>query len=407
MLKTDLKNYAKLLVRKGLNVQRGQSVIISAQIETENFVCLVAEECYRAGAERVETEWQYTPLSRIQAERKTLEELSRVTCWQEEKMREECKNLPARLYLISEDPDALNGIDPIKYAEAARARSLILKPYRDKTENRQQWCIAAAAGEAWAKNVFPKDTGSVAKEKLWNTILSCSRSIGNPIGNWNEHNAFLASRSEWLNSLNLRSLEYKSENGTHLKVGLMKESIFAGGVEKTLSGIEFNPNIPSEEVFTTPKKGNAEGVVYSTKPLSYQGQIIRNFSLRFEGGKVVEAHASQGEAALKKMLAADEGAAYLGECALVSSDSPVGRSGLLFYNTLFDENASCHFALGRGFPECIRGFENYRLEELREMGLNDSAIHVDFMMGTDDLEITGVTESGERVKIFENGGWVK
>ena len=185
----------------------------------------------------------------------------------------------------------------------------------------------------------------------------------------------------------------------------MERGLFMGGGETTLAGVYFNPNIPSEECFTTPMRGQAEGIVYSTKPLSYQGKLIRNFSIRFEGGRAVEAHAASGEAALKKMIAMDEGAAYLGECALVPYDSPISRSKTLFYNTLFDENASCHFALGRGFTNCVKGYENYSDEQLKAMGVNDSMIHVDFMIGTDDLNITGVTRSGERVPIFREGNW--
>ena len=304
-----------------------------------------------------------------------------------------------------EDPDGLAGVDAEKYASAAQARSRIIKPYRDRTENKYQWCIAAAAGNAWAKKVFPGETAARAEEKLWEAIISTSRADGNPVANWNAHNADLAQRCARLNSLRLASLEYESSNGTRLKVGLMPEGRFAAGREKTLSGVEFNPNIPSEEVFTSPKRGEAEGIVYSTKPLSYQGQLIRNFSVRFEEGRAVEVHASQGEAALKKMISADEGAAYLGECALVPYDSPISRSGVLFYNTLFDENAACHLALGKGFPECVEGFGSLSEEKLRALGLNDSMIHVDFMIGNEDMKITGITEQGARVRIFENGNW--
>ena len=405
MLKTTLKNYAKLLAKTGLNVQKGQQVVISADLENADFVLLAAEECYRAGAERVDVEWTHQPLARLHAEKRSLEQLSRVLPWQEERLRAEIRTLPARLYILSEDPDGLAGVDAGKYASAAQARSRIIKPYRDRTENKYQWCIAAAAGNAWAKKVFPGETAARAKENLWEAIISTSRADGNPVANWNAHNADLAQRCARLNSLRLASLEYESSNGTRLKVGLMPEGRFAAGREKTLSGVEFNPNIPSEEVFTSPKRGEAEGIVYSTKPLSYQGQLIRNFSVRFDEGRAVEVHASQGEAALKKMISADEGAAYLGECALVPYDSPISRSGVLFYNTLFDENAACHLALGKGFPECVEGFGSLSEEKLRALGLNDSMIHVDFMIGNEDMKITGITEQGARVRIFENGNW--
>ncbi len=406
MQKTVLKNYAKLLAKTGLNVQKGQDVIVTADISQAEFVLLVAEECYRAGARKVFPEWTHQPLSRMNAEQRSLEQLSRVFPWEEAGLKWQARTLPAHLYIMSEDPDGMRGIDAEKYADAMRARSAVIKPYRDERENKDQWCIAAAAGEEWAKKVFPKEkSGAAAVERLWNAIISASRADGNPMANWAAHNKDLAARCAFLNGLGVSSLEYKSGNGTRLRVGLMKESVFAGGEEKTLSGIPFNPNIPSEEVYTTPKRGDAEGIVYSTKPLSYQGQVIRNFSIRFENGKAVEAHASQGETVLKKMLAADEGASYIGECALVPYDSPISRSKTLFYNTLFDENAACHLALGRGFDNCVRDFEKYSEKELKVLGVNDSAIHVDFMIGTDDLDIIGITDTGARVQIFKDGNW--
>ena len=407
MQKTVLWNYAKLLARTGLNVQKGQEVIITAELDQPEFVRMAAEECYRAGASKVRVEWTHQPLLRLSADLRSEQILGEVLSWQEEKMRWEVKTLPARLYIESEDPDGLNGIDTEKYARAVQARSQILKPYRDKMENRYQWCIAAVPGKNWAKKVFPKTAGtSAAEEKLWGAILSASRSLeGNPIANWQAHNADLAARCEYLNSLNLTALEYRSSNGTDLRVGLMPEGVFMGGGETTLSGVFFNPNIPSEEVFTTPKRGEAEGIVYSTKPLSYQGQLIRNFSVRFEDGKAVEVHAAHGEAALKKMIAMDEGASYLGECALVPYDSPISRSRILYYNTLFDENASCHLALGRGFSNCLRGYENFTEDDIKARGVNDSMIHVDFMIGNDELAVDGVAASGERIPIFRDGNW--
>ena len=406
MQKTVLKNYAKLLARMGLNVQDGQEVVIVAELDQPEFVTYCAEECYRAGASKVRVEWTHQPIARLGAEFKSEEVLGEVQGWQEEKLRCQVRELPARLYLESEDPDGLNGIDGEKYARAMQARQKIIKPYRDKMENKYQWCIAAVPGKAWAKKVYPKTPATAAEEKLWKAILVSSRAYeGNPIANWQEHNRMLQARCAYLNGLGLTSLEYKSANGTNLRVGLMKEGLFAAGSEKTLSGVEFNPNIPSEECFTSPRRGEAEGIVYSTKPLSYQGQLIRNFSVRFENGKATEVHAAQGGAVLKKMISMDEGAAYLGECALVPFHSPINDTGILFYNTLFDENAACHLALGRGFTNCVRGYENRSEEEMHAMGINDSMIHVDFMIGNDDLAITGVTDTGARFPIFENGNW--
>ena len=406
MQKTVLLNYAKLLARMGLNVQKGQEVIISAELDQPEFAAMCAEECYRAGAEKVVVEWTHQPVSRLGAEYKSEEILGTVPFWQQEKLRAQVRELPARLYLESADPDGLSGIDTEKYARAMQARQKIIKPFRDKMENKYQWCIAAVPGKSWAKKVFPHMPASAGMEKMWRTILQCSRAYeGNPIANWQEHNRALQARCAYLNELGLTSLEYKSSNGTQLRVGLMKKGVFAAGSEKTLAGVEFNPNIPSEECFTSPKAGEAEGIVYSTKPLSWQGQLIRNFSVRFENGRATEVHAAQGGAALKKMISMDEGASRLGECALVPFDSPISNSGVLFFNTLFDENAACHLALGRGFTNCVDGYEQLTDEEMHAMGVNDSMIHVDFMIGNDDLCITGVTDTGARFPVFEGGNW--
>ena len=406
MKKTVLKNYAKLIAKTGVNVKSGQDVIIRAELDQPEFVAYVAEECYRAGARNVRVEWSHQPVSRLNAMYQSEDTLAEVAPWQEEKLRDQSLSLPAVIYLESADPDGMNGVDAHKVSSASMRRFPKIKPYRDAMENKYQWCIAAVAGKNWAKKVFPKEKNAqAAEEKLWEAILRCSRAEGNPIGNWNEHNKNLSERCRILNGLHLKKLFYRSSNGTDLTVGLMPEGVFAGGGETTLSGRYFNPNIPSEEVFTTPRRGLAEGVVYSTKPLSYQGQLIENFHLRFADGKVTEAAAEKGEEVLKKMLAMDEGASYLGECALVPFDSPINESGLLFYNTMFDENASCHLALGRGFSMCVKGYENYSDEKIKELGVNDSMIHVDFMIGARDLSIEGETENGERISIFKNGNW--
>ena len=281
-----------------------------------------------------------------------------------------------------------------------------VEPYLDRVENKEQWCIVGAASKEWAKKVFPNDKVNVAVEKLWNAILATSRMTLDPIQEWKNHNLDLRKRCEYLNSLNLKKLHYTASNGTDLTVGLIPEGIFCGGSEFALgSNIEFNPNIPSEEVFTSPKKGEAEGIVYASKPLSYQGELIEDFSVRFENGKAVEVHARKGEELLKQMITMDETAAYLGECALIPFDSPINNTGILFFNTLYDENASCHLALGMGFTNCIKDYEKYEKKELEDMGVNDSMIHVDFMIGTSDMKIVGITSDDQEVVIFENGNW--
>lgn len=406
MKKTDLRSYAKLIARMGINVEKNQEVIINAELDQPEFVAMVVEECYRAGAGRVRVEWSYQPLTKITfryAKQKTLE---KVEDWEIEKIKHRVETLPAMIYLMSEDPDGLNGINQDKFMKTSQKRSRVIKPYRDQMDNKYQWCIAAVPGKAWAKKLFPNDRASVAVEKLWDAILSCARAYGDGEKNWQEHNKDLQDKCNYLNSLCLDSLRYKSKNGTDLTVGLIPDAEFLGGCEKLLGKDRiYNPNIPSEEIFVSPMKGRAEGVVYSTKPLAFGGNLIENFSIRFEGGKAVEVHAEKNEELLGQLVAMDDGAAYLGECALVPYSSPINKTGILFYNTLFDENAVCHLALGRGFTNCIKDYDKYTKEECHEKGINDSMVHEDFMIGSEDLDITGITADGKEYPIFRNGEW--
>lgn len=406
MRKTQLKKYAKLLAKVGLNVKKGQTVFIGAGLDQPEFVAMVVEECYKAGASEVYVEWSYQPVDKISSQYRTLESLSELKPWAKAKWEFKAKNYSCRLFIESEDPDGMNGVDQNKMSAARRAMYPQIKPFRLAMENRHQWCIAAVPGKEWAKKVFPNLSEKKAVEEMWKVILHTSRADGkNPVKAWKEHNADLDARCEYLNNLGLQYLEYKSANGTDFTVELNPEGRFAGGKEKTLKGRIFNPNIPTEEVFTSPLAGRAEGIVYSTKPLSYMGELIENFSLRFENGKVVEVKAEKGEALLKEMVSMDEGAGKLGEVALIPYNSPISESGVLFYNTLFDENASCHLALGSGFNECLKGYENYTDEECKKRGINESMIHVDFMIGARDMSIVGVTASGDRVQIFKDGNW--
>ena len=405
MKKTVLREYAKLIVRCGLNVQKGQEVMIYADLDQPEFVQLVVEEAYKAKARKVIVEWNYPALSKLHARYQTVKTLGEVPQWQIARRQHMVDTVPCKLHLISEDPDGLKGMNMEKMAKARKLSYPILKPYADQLEGKQQWCVAAVPGVAWAKKVFPGCSRNQAVEKLWEAILSTSRVDSDPIAAWEKHNAQLKERCAYLNSLQIESLNYTADNGTDLTVGIFPESRFCGGVEKSKLGVSFNPNIPSEECFITPKKGSAEGVVYSTMPLSYQGQLIENFSFRFENGKVVEAKAEKGEELLNTMINMDEGASYLGECALVPQESPIARSGLLFYNTLFDENASCHLALGSGYMDTIEGYFDLSLEQCMELGMNDSMIHEDFMIGCDTMNIDATTRDGRVVPIFRNGNW--
>ncbi len=400
------KSFAELIVRVGVNVREGQEVVINAELDQPDFVELVVEECYKAGASDVRVEWSHQPLRLLNVKYRSADGLGEVKDWEREKLLYRAKTLPAMIYLESSDPNGLDGMDQEKWGQAIQKRWSVIKPIRDEMENRYQWCIAAVPGKKWASKVFPELPVDEAVEKLWEAILYTSRADGDGVNAWREHNADLKRRCDYLNSLGLRRLKYSSSNGTDFSVGLIPEALFLAGAEDTLgSGITYNPNIPSEEVFTSPMRGDAEGIVYSTRPLSYRGVMIENFSVRFEGGKVVEVHAEKNEDALRTMVAMDEGAAMLGECALVPYDSPIRNSGIMFYNTLFDENAACHLALGAGFTSCIRDYDKYSIEECRSMGINDSMIHEDFMIGSHDTDITGITADGREVPIFRNGGW--
>lgn len=406
MNKTRLRKYAKLIAKVGVNVQRGQEVIVQAELDQPEFVEMVVEECYRLGAKKVSVEWSHQPLTRSHVRYCKDDVLGALEDWQLAKWERQVEVIPCKIYLISEDPDGLDGIDQRKYAKAMAKRAKIIKPIRQKMENKYQWCIAAVPGREWAKKVFPGMRASVAIEKLWEAILTTSRVTDDPISAWEAHNADLGKRCDYLNSLQLTKLIYKADNGTDLTVGVSPDILFMGGGEHALgSGIYFNPNIPSEEIFTSPIRGEADGIVYSSKPLAYNGALIDNFSVRFENGRAVEVKAEKNEDVLRELIGMDEGAAYLGECALVPYTSPIRESGILFYNTLFDENAACHLALGRGFTNLYRGYESMTEEQIHEKGINDSIVHEDFMIGTADLSITGITKDGREVKIFERGEW--
>ena len=405
MKQTILRKYARLIARAGVNIQKGQEVIVTCGLDQPKFVELLVDECYKAGAKYVKVEFNYQPLTKLHFRHCSVTTLSTVLDWEKARFQHYVDALPCRIYLASEDPDGLKGVNQEKMAKSSQKRYPIIKPYLDAMDNKYQWCIAAVPGAAWAKKLFPDLPKGKAIEKLWEAILFTSRVTEDPVAAWDAHNKDLHDRCAYLNSLGIAELHYKGENGTDLTVGMIPEAEFKGGGDTSLQGVFFNPNIPTEECFISPMRGKAEGVVYATKPLSYQGQLIENFSMRFENGKAVEVHAERNEELLKKMVTMDEGAGYLGECALVPVDSPISESGLLFYETLFDENAACHLAVGRGFADTIKGFEEKGLEECRKLGVNESMIHVDFMIGYEGLDIDAVTQDGKTVPIFRQGRW--
>jgi len=405
MTKTLLRKYARLAVRTGANVQKGQYVVVRASVEMYEFAGMVVEEAYRAGAREVRVDWRYSYTTKMAYRHQSLTNLCKVHDWQVAKQAFDCEVLPAYINIISDGPDALKGVNGEKMQKASIAAHKVFKKYTDEMDNNYQWTIVAAAGKDWAKKVFPGERTSVAVEKLWQTILSTVYVNNTPDAEkaWADHNADFADKCKRLNDAKFDYLEYKSANGTDFRCTLNPKVMWLGGGEVT-KGVYYNPNMPTEEIFTTPVAGKCDGTLVSTKPLSVRGNLVENFVLTFTDGKVTDIKAEKGEDILRQLISSDEGAGKLGELALVPHDSPISNSGILFFNTLFDENAACHVALGRGFGNLMEGYENMTKEQLTEAGINDSMIHVDFMIGCADLSIVGYKD-GKATPIFTNGNW--
>ena len=400
-----LKEYASLLARKGINVQKGEEVWVNAQIDQPEFIRLVVEELYKAGASKVRVRFGDNELSRLNFNYAKTNVLCKVPNYTIAEYKYMVKHNPSMLHIVSDDPDAFKSIPQDKLSKVSFSTRKKVKPYRDLMDGKYKWCIAAVPSIAWAEKVFPNLKGQDAVEALWEAILTTSRVDGHALENWDKHNEELMVHRKLLAKLDLQYLEYKASNGTDFKVELMKDVLWGGGVEFTDKDLSYNPNIPSEEVFTSPKAGSIEGIVYSSKPLSYNGQIIDEFWVKFENGRVTKVGAKTNQKLLEHMVDTDEGSRMLGEVALVPYDSPIRNSGILFYETLFDENAACHLALGAGFKELFPEGASISNEEARARGLNDSMIHVDFMIGTKDLEIVGTSFDGKKTVIFKDGNW--
>ena len=404
----DLKKYAQVIVRIGANVQPGQKVLLNVGVDQIPLALAVTEECYKAGACRVEITWLGGDADRLHYSYADEKVLGTVLPWEEEKARQMTVDYPCRIFIESEDPDVLSGISAEKLSNVSRGRMSVLKKYRDAIDGKHQWLIVAAASPKWAKKVFPTDDEETAVSKLWDAIFSCMYfdEDSDPVDVWKKHTSDIESRAKWLNEQHFARLEYKSKNGTDFSVELIPEAHWGGaGDVNHLNNARYVPNMPTEEVYTSPMRGKCEGRLVATKPLSWSGQLIENFYVDFKDGKVCGCKAEKGQEILEKMFAMDEGASMLGEVALVPKESPINRSGLLFYNTLFDENACCHVAVGMGFDDVIEGFIDMTDEEIYALGVNDSIIHVDFMVGSEDLDITGYREDGTAVPVFRNGTW--
>ena len=403
-----LKSYARLIVRSGANVRPGQTVLLFIAVEQAPFAALLTEECYLAGAKKVQLEWQSDPISRLHFQYADQEVLSEVLPWEEAKARQMTVDLPCRIFIESEDPDALAGISPEKISAVGQSRARVLKPYRDAIDGKHQWTIAALPSEKWAQKCFPEDSVEAAMEKLWDAILATVRvdGISDPVAAWQAHTDFISEKAAWLNSQHFRHLRYHSANGTDFTVELIPDARWEGAAAvNSLNGARYIPNMPTEEIFTSPLAGSCEGTLFATKPLSWNSQLIEDFSIHFEKGRAVSCKAGKGQALLEQMLKMDECSDMLGEVALVPKESPVNRCGFLFYETLFDENACCHVALGAGFKEVLPDGDDLTTAEAQQRGVNDSIIHVDFMVGSEDLAIDGIRADGSSAPIFRNGTW--
>ena len=401
-----LQKYARLIVRTGANVQKGQIVQLVVSVEQHAFAALVIEECYKAGAKKVNVDWTSDVQLRLNYLYAEQETLSTVLPWEEAKMKQMVEDLPCRIYIASDDPDALNGIDPQKISTVSQARGKVMKPYRNAIDGKHQWVIAAHPSEKWARKCFPD--AEDAEDRLWEAILKTVRvqEDNDPVEAWKKHTDFIEEKANWLNGQGFSSLRYKSANGTDFTVDLIPGAKWEGaGIVNQMNGAFYIPNMPTEEIFTSPLAGKCEGTLVAVKPLSWNSQLIEDFSITFENGRAVSCKAGKGQELLEKMISMDEGAAMLGEVALVPKESPVNQCGFLFYETLFDENACCHCALGMGFKEVLPGGDDLTMEQAQQQGINDSIIHVDFMVGADDLSIDGIRPDGTAVPVFRNGTW--
>ncbi|AME08933.1 MULTISPECIES: aminopeptidase [Gemella] len=406
-LNKRLENYAKLMVKVGLNVQKDQPVLIRASTESRTFVAKIVEACYKQGAKKVEVEWRDQELTKLNLKYQTEETLSNISKSYVDHYQELLDEGTAFLSVIGDDPDGLAGVDSAKMKASMVGRSKALREYMKAIMSDEcPWCVVSASTVGWAKRLFPELSDEEAYLKLWDEILSACRAKGeDPVADWEEHIRVLDEKAKFLHENELVKLHITNDLGTDLYVGLPKGHIWQSAGSYAKKAGRFVANIPTEEVFTMPHKEETSGIVYNAKPLNHGGVLIDDFWLKFEKGKVVDYGAKRGYEALKNILETDEGSVKIGEMALVPFDSPISNTGILFLETLFDENAACHIALGKAYPTCVKGGSEMSDEELAEVGANDSLVHVDFMIGESTTNIIGFTADGKEVAIFKDGNW--
>lgn len=403
-----LDRLADVAVRVGLNLQPGQDLVLTAPTAALPLVRRVAAAAYRAGAGVVTPILSDPEVTLARFEHADDASFDQAAGWLYDGMAQAYAANAARMAIVGDDPMLLAEQDADRAARANRANSAAYRPALEKIANFDiNWTIASYPSVDWARRVFPDLPDEDAQARLAEAIFAASRvDTADPIAAWEAHNAALRSRTEWLNAQAFAALHFTGP-GTDLTVGLADGHEWHGGASQAQNGVVCNPNLPTEEVFTTPHAGRVEGHARATKPLSHQGTLIEDISVRFEKGRIVEATASRGESVLRKLLETDEGAARLGEVALVPHSSPISQSGVLFYNTLYDENAACHIALGQCYSKCFRNGADLTPEQVAEQGGNSSMIHVDWMIGGAETDIDGITENGDRVPVFRQGEWAQ
>ena len=408
MTKKIITNYADLLIKVGVNLQKKEKLVISAPVIAADLVREIANKAYKNGAREVEVLWNDETLLRLDYKYRSMKSLAAVPEWGKLQRDGFIEDRVCYIVIASHDPEALKKVKTEKIATARRAKNLAFAKFRDYTSsNKIRWTIAAYPNKAWAKKVFPQDTASVAMKKLWNAIIASVRlDADSPMKAWEEHQNNLQRRCKILNDAKIKKLTYKNSIGTNFSVSMPKNYLFCGGAEEgALDGVMFTANMPTEEVFSSPERLSANGKLVSAMPLCRNGQIIDNFWIEFKNGKIIGYGAEKGYENLKSIIESDEGSHYLGEIALVGYSSPIRNQGVLFYETLFDENASCHFAIGDSYPNCVKNGGDMNEDELKAAGLNCSVEHVDFMVGTKDLSIVCETEDGKTFDVFKNGEW--
>lgn len=408
MINNDLlKKYAELTIKIGINIQKDQLLVISSPIECAYFTRLMAEVAYDNGAKDVIINWNDELFSKMRFLKAPEEVFEEMPAWQKDFYLYYSRKGAAFLSIYASDPELLKKVDQKRIATAQKTKQLALKEHSERLmSNKNPWSIISIPTEAWAKKIFPNLSYEDSVNTLWDNIFKIMRiDKEDPILAWEEHKNNLKKSMDFLNSNNFRYLHYKNSLGTDLTIELPKNHIWLGGADYTPEGIEFIANMPTEEVFTLPLKTGINGIAVASKPLNCNGTIVEDFSITFKDGKIVEFHAKKGYEALKHLIDTDEGSHYLGEVALVPFNSPISNSNIIFYNTLYDENASCHLAIGKAYPVCLINGENMDENQLEKHGVNTSLVHEDFMIGTKDLTITGTNWDGEKISVFKDGNW--